>query len=172
MPSIVAEWSAIEANEDGWTPQYQGAIAYKKSYHDKNNHEIQLYLGMYPVQMQGKELIYYSNAISDEKIWYTRYQKAKRFDIDGRHVLEQLLEKDDGAQLLVWYWYHVAGQDTVNEYYAKLLQVLGLFNDKRQASIVAIATKLDSGSESAREILTRFTVHAEPYLISAIDYNE
>lgn len=157
LPPAAGGWSYMAANEDGWTPQYQGAIAHRMAYHDINNHEIQLYLGIYPRQRQGEELINDLNKISDNKIWRIRYQKANLYNIDGIQVLEQLLEKNDGSQRLVWYWYRVAGQNTVNKYQAKALQVLGLLNGMRQASLVAITSSLDGSPEDTRKILGQFT---------------
>lgn len=156
LPATAGEWSVMNADRDDWTPQYRGAIAQKMAFHDKNNREIHLYLGIYPTQRQGEELINDLNKISDDKIWRIRYQKARLQNVGGQQALEQLLEKNDGSQLLVWYWYRVAGQDTVNKYQAKALQVLGLLKGIRQASIVAIATKPDAEPESARKILAQF----------------
>ena len=172
LPLDAGVWSVINGKEDDWAPMYQGAIDHKIVFQDNNNREINLYLGMYPVQTQGKELIFYSNNISGDKVWRARYQKAKQYDTGGRQVLEQLLEKDDGTQRLVWYWYRVAGQDTVNKYHAKALQVLGLFNGKQQASIVAIAAKLDGEPEYTREMLGQFAAEVEPSLIRVIDNNK
>ena len=168
----VGEWSVMDGDEDDWVPQYRGAKDHKIVFQDKNNREIHLYLGMYLMQTQGEELINDLNRISDNKVWHIRYQRAKQYNVGGQQVLEQLLEKDDGAQRLVWYWYHVAGQDTVNKYHAKALQVLGLLNGKRQASIVAIATRLEDEPEFTREILSQFIVEMGPSLIRVIDDNK
>ena len=169
LPSTAGEWVATDAGDDGWMPLYRGAIPHKMVYSDNNNHEIQLYLGLYSVQRQGEELINDLNRISDDKIWRIMYQKAKLYNIGGQQVLEQLLEKNDGSQRLVWYWYRVAGQNTVNKYQAKALQVLGLLKGKRQASIVAIAAKLDDGPESTRKILGQFVEEVGSSIDRVID---
>ena len=166
------EWSIMDGIEDDWQPHYEGAIGHKIAFQDKSNRKINMYLGMYPVQAQGKELISDLNRISDSEIWHGRYQKAQIYNTGGRQVFEQLLEKNDGSQRLVWYWYHVGGQDTVNKYHAKALQVVGLFNGKRQASLVAIAAKLDGEPEYTREMLGQFAAEIEPSLIRVIDGNE
>ncbi len=91
------------------------------------------------------------------------------YNAGGQQVLEQLLENNDGSQRLVWYWYRVAGQNTVNKYQAKALQVLGLLNGKRQASIVAIATKLDEEPESTRKTLGQFVEQMDSSIDRVID---
>jgi len=50
--------------------------------------------------------------------------------------------------------------------------VLGLFNGKQQASIVAIAAKLDGEPEYTREMLGQFAAEVEPSLIRVIDNNK
>ncbi len=172
LPSMTGEWSVVDSEEDDWVPLYRGAIDHRIVFQDKNNREIHLYLGIYPAQKQGEELINDLNRISDNKIWQTRYERAKPYNAGGQQVLEQILEKKDGAKRLLWYWYHVAGMDTVNKYQAKALQVLGLVNGKRQASVVAIATSLDAEPESAREILGRFVAERGASLNRVIDDNK
>ncbi|MDB4575598.1 EpsI family protein, partial [bacterium] len=147
---------AIDADEDDWTPQYRGAIAHKMTFNNQVGQQVHFYMGLYATQKQGEELINDLNRISDDKIWHSGYQTEKLHNIGGRQVLEQLLEKKDGTQRLVWYWYRVAGKDTVNKYQAKALQVLGLLNGIQQASVVAIATKSDGEHESARKVLSQF----------------
>ena len=139
------------------------------TYSDENNRPVHLYFGIYPKQSQGEELINDLNRISDDKVWHIGPQRAKQYNAGGQLVLEQLLEKGDGTQRLVWYWYHVAGQDTVNKYQAKALQVLGFINGKRQASVVAIAARLDDEPERTREILGQFIEEVGPSLIRALD---
>jgi len=135
LPLAEGEWTAIIADEDGWTPQYRGAVAYKMTYQNRDKVTVQLYLGVYPTQKQGEELINDLNKISDDKMWRTSYQKAKLIEVSGRQVFEQILEKNNGKQRLVWYWYRVAEHNTVNKYQAKALQVLGLLQGNRGASL-------------------------------------
>ena len=167
--SGVGEWSEVDADEDDWTPQYRGAIAHQRVFHDKNNREIHLYLGMCPTQRQGEELINDLNKISDEKIWHIRYQRATLYNVGEQEILEQLLEKDDGSQRLVWYWYRVVGQDTVNKYQATALQALGLMKGIQQASIVATAAKVDEEPEKTRKIPGQFVKEMGSSINSVID---
>jgi len=158
LASTIGEWSAMEADDDGWNPLYRGAINRKINFYNKNSHVIHVYLGIYPSQRQGEELINDLNRISDGKVWRAKYQSAKKVNNNnGQQVLEQLLEKNDGSQRLVWYWYHVAGHNTVNKYKAKALQALGLLQGVQQASIVALSTTLEGEPESTRLILGGFS---------------
>ena len=166
------EWSVASDDADDWVPLYHGAIAQKMTFDNNIGQQVHIYVGLYLAQKQGEELINSSNSISDEKIWFSGYQREKLYDAGERKVLEQVLEKKDGTKRLVWYWYHVAGQDTVNKYYVKALQVLGLMNGMRQASVIAIATSLEEDPESTRHILEKFAEEVGPSIDEMMDAND
>jgi EpsI family protein len=91
------------------------------------------------------------------------------YNAGEQEILEQLLEKNDASRRFVWYWNRVAGQDTVNEYQAKAFQVLGLMKGIQQASIVAIAAKVDEEPEKTRKILGQFVKAMGSSINSVID---
>ena len=171
VPSA-GEWSVASDDEDDWTPLYHGAIAQKMTLNNKRGQQIHFYMGVYLAQKQGEELINDLNSISDEEIWYSGYQREKLYGIGERKVLEQLLEKKDGTKRLAWYWYRVAGQNVINKYHVKILQVLGLISGKRQASVVAIAARLDDDPESTRIVLEQFIEDMGPSIDEMMDAND
>lgn len=155
LPSGVGGWRGPVDSDNDWMPRYRGAITRKQAY-QKGDKRIDLYIGYYLMQKQGKELIYYANRIGNKDIWHSRNPKGKLRQMSDRVVLEQLLERDDGVKRLVWYWYHVAGRYVVNPYYAKALQVLGLITNNPQAYIIAIAVNSDEDITDARKVLGEF----------------
>ena len=142
MPAGAAGWSGPSASPDTWMPVFHGAVA-GKSVYQKDEHELYLYIGYYPKQKQGSELIYYQNRISNEELWRTMYLHGRAVTIDSQTVLEQELESVSGKRRLVWYWYRIAGFNTTNQYKAKGLQLLGMMMGKSQASVVAVAVDVD-----------------------------
>ncbi len=170
---------AIMDTVDDWKPVYHGADTYKMVFQDDQHHKIHLFLGVYLAQGQGHELINDLNHISDDKIWRRGYPRARLNSIGGeeafkqrafeQQVLEQLLVKEDGTKRLVWYWYRVAGQNTVNKYMAKVLQLKGSLSGFKRASVVAIATKLEPDVESARKRLNQFIVERQSSVNFVID---
>ena len=163
LPAGGGGWISQEEKFDDWLPVDHGAEN-RKSIYQKDGNQIVAYIGYYPVQQQGEELINELNRISNEDIWRKIYTRARiRGDID-HHVLEQLLQKADGSQRLVWYWYNVSGHITVNKDEAKLLQVLGLLTGRHYAYVAAAATDLDETAESARERLRGFVTAIGPSL--------
>ena len=170
LPSGTGGWKGPADSDNDWMPEYRGAIARKQAYQKGDKH-IDLYIGYYLVQKQGKELINDLNRISNRDIWYSRNPKGRLHQVGDRMVLEQLLERDGGEQRLVWYWYRVAGQYTVNPYQAKVLQVLGLVTGNPQASIMAIAVKSGDDITGARKVLEEFVSIMETSLAKLTELN-
>ena len=94
---------------------------------------------------------------------------SNHMSIEGQNVFEQLLEKTDGTKRLVWYWYRVAGHNTVNKYVAKALQLKGTLTGVKRASVVAITTKVESDTESARKRMSQFIVERQLSINDTID---
>ncbi len=155
LPLGISGWDGPLAIEDSWMPVYHGAVVQRQGYR-RDAHVVQLFVGYYPVQRQGREVIYALNRISDDVVWSRLYAHAHEHLFKGYPVLEQELIDTEGRKRLVWYWYHVAGQQTVNRYAAKLLQVLGILTGRRQAGVIAVATDVDTTPAAARSVLSDF----------------
>jgi EpsI family protein len=159
LPSGRDGWT-VQERDDDWIPVYEGAIT-RKSIYIKNNNPVTLFVGYYPVQKQGKEVINDLNKISRKDSWRTRYPRARLRQVDGRNVLEQLLVNGHGQKRLVWYWYHIGGHDTTNKYKAKLLQLSGLLTGDQGAFVIAVASGATDEISEAAEVLDRFTSEFE-----------
>jgi len=171
LPAGVAGWNGPLAVEDGWMPVYHGAEVQRRSYR-RGSQAVQLFVGYYPVQRQGSELIYALNRISDDVTWSRLYAHAHIHRSGGRRVLEQELTDSAGRKRLVWYWYDVAGQQTTSRYAAKLLQVLGLLTGRQQAGVIAVATDIDTDPAAARGVLADFLSQMRRPLQAMFTVNE
>lgn len=161
FPAGSSGWVGPVASSDDWMPVFNGAITLKQAY-VKDGKQVDVYVGYYPVQSRSGELINYLNQISDGVVWNTEYTRPQSRQSGEREVLEQLLDNRAGGHLLVWYWYDVAGWYTTNEYEAKTLQVIGLLAGRRDAHVVAIATRNGDDADSARQILGEFASAMRP----------
>ncbi|MBT8439285.1 MAG: EpsI family protein [Gammaproteobacteria bacterium] len=168
LPAGRGGWTGPLLSEDDWMPEYHGAVTAKQAY-IKGADQVTLYLGYYPVQKQGEELINDLNRISNEGVWRTHYPHAQAKKVGHGQVLEQLLTKHTGGEKLVWYWYRVAGRDTTSSYEAKLYQLLGLITGRPQAYLLAVAADIKGGSDNTRVVLRDFVdtmsspLHEVPY---------
>lgn len=160
LPTGGGGWEGPLESNDDWLPVYHGAVTQKQSY-QKDGDKVILYVGYYPLQKQGEELINDLNRINNKDIWRTHYPRARLKQINDQQILEQLLVNNDGKQRLVWYWYRVAGQNTANKYEAKLLQILGLVTGEQQAYVTAVAMDNNDDKEHARNVLREYVTIME-----------
>jgi EpsI family protein len=160
LPLEAGNWLRSVASNDGWVPVYHGAVNQRQSY-QKDNNEVVFYMGYYPTQNQGEELINDLNRISNNDVWRTVYPGARVQSTGKQQVLEQLLASSAKKQRLVWYWYNIAGNVTTNKYKAKIFQMLGLITGKRWAFVVAVAAQTDDDVDSTREVLKDFVLSIE-----------
>jgi exosortase A len=167
LPVGTSGWTGPAASHNDWMPLYHGAVTLKQDY-VKDSARVTLYIGYYPSQRQGDELINDLNQINNRDIWRTRHDHPGLRQAGDQLVLENVLENNDGAQQLIWYWYRVAGRSTTNKYIAKMLQVLGLLSGNSQTAIVAVATKTDEDTERARRILGEYVSAMEPELVKIV----
>ena len=65
LPSGAGAWTGPVASDDDWMPEYHGAITRKQAY-QKGSERVTLFIGYYPVQKQGEEVINDLNRISNE----------------------------------------------------------------------------------------------------------
>ena len=155
LPEEAENWLRSEAVSHSWMPVYNGAVDQKRIYM-KNNDKAIFYMGYYPVQKQGEELINDLNHINNKERWRTIYPRSRIQIVGKQQVLEQLLDNGARKQLLVWYWYNVAGIVTTNKYEAKVLQVLGLLTGKSWAFVSAVAVETNDDVDYTRQVLKDF----------------
>jgi len=168
LPKSIGGWKIQDGANDDWMPVYHGAITHKSAY-QRNGEQLTIFIGYYPGQRQGEELINRLNRISNEDVWHIRYSRAHTIQVEDQSVLEQLLEKSNGKKRLVWYWYNVAGHRTTNKYEAKVLQILGFLTGKQQSFLVAVAADLNDSPESVRRLLRDFVIKAESSLYRTVE---
>ena len=160
LPGGMGGWEGPLYAPEDWMPDYSGATETKKVYR-KAGEEVQVYIGYYSTQSQGRELINDMNRISGGENWQSGPPRS--LQINSQPVLEQLLENKSHNKLLVWHWYVVAGRIVTDPYRAKVLQVLGKMTGRPQAAVLAVATASSEQADAARDRLSRFvTVMQQP----------
>ena len=144
LPGTIGGWQITEKNDD-WVPHFPGAVV-QQSVYQYEQHSISLFVGYYPVQRQGRELINSGNRISDGEAWRAERLPGVVQLTNGDQFIKQILQNSIGQQLVVWYWYEVAGTQTTNQYMAKLLQLFGYATNNKNAFIAAIAVDRSSAN--------------------------
>lgn len=159
-----SEWSPQASSSNDWVPQYKGAFGSKMNYQVRG-HDVSVFVAYYSAQKQGEEVINDLNRISNKKIWPTQLSRPgiRRTPVHG--VLEQVIKNSENNKRMVWYWYNIGGQTTINKYEAKLLQLRSLLTGKTQAFMVAVSIELND-ADAARKALQKIVVEMEKPLMN------
>ena len=168
LPPGQSGWSGPESLNDSWLPLYHGATPFRTAYH-KHGMRVMVYIGYYPRQRQGSELINELNRISGEAGWQQAAVQSRTVGSEGRQLTETELVSADGLHRLVWYRYRVAGHYTVSDYAAKALQVAGLLAGRQEAAVIALAADSSEEPAVARDVLEDFLTAMETALARFVD---
>lgn len=154
LPEDIEDWSRPFVSANDWEPQYHGAISAKSDYRVRGE-DVTLFVAYYPDQKQGTEVINDLNRISNKQIWRTKYSHGRVKHLQSHDVIEQAIENNQKEKRLLWYWYSIGGQVTVNKYEAKVLQLAGLVMGRPQAYMVAVSVLVKDDPERSREFLNK-----------------
>lgn len=155
-PPSAGGWQPVAGSLTSWTPRFlKPRIEISQTY-AKDAARAGLYIGYYGSQRQGSQLISSQNMlVSGEENDWRNAGEIKRPVVLGNaeiSALEAKLQGRSSRPLLVWRWYRVDGQNTLNPFWAKLLQakskLLGRGDDG--AVIVVYASYVDQPQAAAQ----------------------
>ena len=149
-PAPVAGWSFAEKPLTDWRPRYEGAAASVFQVYRKGDRAVALYVGFYPQQRKGAELLTSTNIMVVQKhpIWSTSSDLPRREDLgNGPVEIRQTKLRSPGQRLLVWDWLRVAERDLSSRYVAKLLLARDKLLDRGDdGSTIILATPIRRGA--------------------------
>lgn len=178
LPRVTAEPPALLApvdssfyqpveNPTGWQPRFPGAtLTSLKTYTGVREHAagtVHFFQAHYVRQRDGAELIDDANDLAGEG-WTRSGRTRADAPIGGttRPVRETRIADGSGATMLVRFWYRIGDAHTESDTVAKVEQVLWKLRLRPDAALFAVAAACDeSGCDSAREALDRFTATLE-----------
>jgi EpsI family protein len=157
---IAAGWQPSAGTLPNWSPHFENPSARLHQTYSKGGQRVGVYMGYYSRQRQGAELITSQNDLvhSHNTAWIRTAERpiSLRSPTTELSIVESRL-RGRTADLLVWRWYWVDGQYTVNPYWAKLLQarsqLLGRGDD---AAVVIVYTESDVADTKGRQTLKSF----------------
>ncbi|TVP60373.1 MAG: exosortase [Halomonadaceae bacterium] len=124
-------------------------------------------LSSYEFQRTGREVIQYGNRLYDSRIWHP--QKSYPIAMDNGVRLQGLTLSLRGGneQLHVAYGYYVEGRWESDQLLAKLAQLHGVFNNRSDASLVAIG--LHCQRCDGKHEITQLASQVQPLVQQALD---
>ncbi|MBE9568697.1 MAG: EpsI family protein [Proteobacteria bacterium] len=159
------DWLLQSTSSNDWMPIYHGSITVKKDYQVRGD-DVSVVIAYYPIQKQGEEVINDLNRISNKKVWHHELSRPRtRYPVQ-HGVFEQLMTNSQNNKRLVWYWYNIGGQPTINKYQAKLLQLRSLLTGQPQSYMVAVSIAKKGDVETTRTALKKIVAEMEIPLAS------
>jgi exosortase A len=173
VTSIDPRWQESDEPFWLWEPMLYGADKTTHQYYQDGHRLFSLSIGLYLDQRQGVEMVSYRNRILDKEFnrWTQIKQKGTIVALQGGNfqVVTTILS-GEGRRLLVYSWYKVGENYTVNPYVAKFYEILETvtFSDLGSAKIV-IAVSTEQEDRLAEEQLNQFLEAALPQIEAALN---
>jgi EpsI family protein len=169
---IANGWHADPAPLSDWQPDYKGSDANLTQTYRKGDKVVSLYIGYYPHQHEGAELVTSTNVIVRQKhpVW-TKVGESKRAVTAGNQPLQivQTKLRSPTQRLLVWNWNRINDTFTVNAHFAKLLEAKArLLGQSDDAAAIILSSPYDGNIESAAAVLQEFITDMLPAIETSL----
>ncbi len=172
-PPPVGGWQPIAGHLTGWTPHFLKPRVQINQTYAKDAARAGLYVGYYRNQREGAKLISsQSELVSSTDREWGNIGETRRALVFSNETIPSIETKLRGRShyLLVWHWYWLDGQYTVNPYWAKLLQakstLLGRGDD---GAVVIIYAPYSDRPEAATQAMQDFANAMLPAITRTLD---
>lgn len=164
LPAAIDSWSRDDLQHLEWSPAFLNAHEELARYVSGTS-AVEVYVAGYAHQSSERRLIRKENDFygSGWRLAEQNVRSLGRQDAEFR-VLESRGYRQ-GRERLVWSWYVVAGRTAVGEFAAKLAEVTGLLQGRRDAAAIAITTECVPNCAAARSRLSNFMQGAAVYVL-------
>ncbi len=159
IPATFGQWHLSNSHNYDYQPFYVSADRiFEGRYIDGKGRKVYCYIGYYQNQKQDRELISYLNKIYDNKTWIKLDSEKQHIVIANKDftVNEITVRTPGGKEKLIWYWYYLAGTQTSNKKFEKLLEIWNRLSNQPGASLFLMATDLNKNHAMARKKLHDF----------------
>ena len=173
MPKTIGDWTRVEAPFP-WKPLKGGADNVAVFIYQYKEKYIQLVLHQYLQQSQGSELVPGRELlVADKRQWKLLERRQSVMALTDLHVKETILANRRGEKFMVWNWYRVGSNFSINNYEVKLLEAIEKLKFGRRDGIrLYLSTSLlgDAlGKEDAKATMQEFIQHARGYIEESLD---
>lgn len=147
-----------------WSPKFNGVMSESLSIKNFEGNLIGIYFANFGDESLGGELINSQNTIltPKQRKYWRALNSAKTIELKLNNIesLEETVLISDQLELLVWRWYRVGEVNTINRYYAKLLQLFKrLTGDNSPELMVVVYTTTPHGDyQQARNRLQKIAL--------------
>jgi len=153
LRSPLEQWQTVQTQYWGWEPMFNGVAVDAKYFLSDGNYPVGVYLANFGDESQG-ELVNSQNYLvpQEHETWRIAETAKTPIQLQGGKSLAVDESVLDSAQqdLLVLRWYRIGEQSTVNNYYAKWLQLIKrLSGDASAELLIVLYTETPHGDYAA-----------------------
>ncbi len=150
LPDRVGSWSLSTSGPLGWQPAFANATEERLTYM-RDGETVEVYRAWYPHQTSEARV-----TRSDNDIFGRGWRLADRTRVASAHEVVESRGYVNERERLVWSWYVVAGEPATTRLAAKLHELRGLLQRRRDAGAVAISTECIPDCAAGRDRLRDF----------------
>lgn len=155
LPAQLGSWHLASGGAPSdWEPAFVNAQEQRAAY-EQGSQRVDVYRASYPHQSRDAHVVRTENDFFGAS-WRLAEQHSASV---GGSPVERVSESRgylNERERLIWSWYVVAGKPAATKLGAKLAEMRGFFERRRDAAALAISTECVPDCAAARERLTRF----------------
>ena len=141
FPLFLDDWQFIGRGERGWLPNYQTAEKVVTATYQNKQAKINIAVHHFFNQSQSHELVYYTNILVDTP-WEQRALTNQNINTEApRYKTVTIYNKSargNGNDKSILYWFNVAGNTTTEKLAAKVFQLKGLLDSRKDAALISL----------------------------------
>jgi len=161
LPDIIQNWKGVDAAFTSPPFQYfQADEELKRTYKDGNGHEVELYIGYFPAQLNERKIVHYRFDPLQREALQTKIN-AGGYMINIKKT--QNMEVTGGR--VVYFWYDIGGDIYTDRYIAKIRTIYdALFHQRSNGTIVVVSTRETKDEQFVIEFLRNAFPVIQTYL--------
>jgi len=147
---IVAKAPWVESTSNpAWSPRFQGANQSFYYAFRQENQQVDVFLAYYYAQTQEAELINSKHRPYDATQWQRVSKQVQTVDLGNTQsleVTETRLKSPLGQERVIWHWYVVGGYAVNQPLWAKMLELLAIFQgNSAQSGVLVVKADVLAG---------------------------
>mgnify|MGYP000100182086 FL=1 len=170
--NLTGNWSINSSPMFDWEPIYVGTPTKFYNQYQNNQHTVNLYITYYHNQQQGNELINHGNILVTETDhpWRIVDETIHTIVINSQEInIRQTQLHSHTAKQLVWQWYWLGDDETINPYVTKALLARDkLFSNNDGGAEIILASDYNNTPDEAIQIMTEFLIDMRPHILEGL----
>jgi EpsI family protein len=152
LPIVTGAWQGPLPAAAAWQPRFVNPTEERRASYAVAGQRIEVYLNMYGVQTQGRELVFHRNSVAPAD----RYTLIRRLPARSATPPVQVVAESSGARWVVTHAYEVGGWLTASPGLAQLYYGVHAIVRPVPAGTLAVAVRCEADCDSAERTIDEF----------------